>query len=52
MGENFNTASSEFCPMLSQDGKYFFFTPGRKGSDDIYWVDARAILEFKPNELK
>ncbi len=52
MGEKFNTSSSEFCPMLSQDGKYFFFTSGRKGSDDIYWVDASVILEFKPNELK
>ncbi len=52
MGEKFNTSSSEFCPMLSQDGKYFFFTSGRKGSDDIYWVDASVILEFRPNELK
>jgi Tol biopolymer transport system component len=52
MGEKFNTTSSEFCPMLSPDGKYFFFTSGRRGSDDIYWVDAGVIDEFKSGLLK
>ena len=52
MGKKLNTPSSEFCPMLSPDGKYFFFTSGRKGSDDIYWVDASVIEAFKPEELK
>ncbi|MCP5108170.1 MAG: hypothetical protein GY950_32585, partial [bacterium] len=37
MGKKINTSSSEFCPMVSPDGKYFFFTSRRKGSDDIYW---------------
>ena len=52
MGKQLNTSSSEFCPLVSPDGKYFFFTSGRKGSNDIYWVDAKIIEEFKPSELK
>jgi len=47
MGERINTSSSEFCPMLSPDGNFFFFTSGRRGNDDIYWVDARIIETFR-----
>jgi Tol biopolymer transport system component len=47
MGETFNTSSPEFCPMLSPDGKYFFFTSRRQGTDDIYWVDAEIINRYK-----
>jgi Tol biopolymer transport system component len=43
MGETINTPSSEFCPTLSPDGRYFLFTSRRAGSDDIYWVDASVI---------
>lgn len=50
MGIDFNSSSSDFCPMLSPDGKYFFFTSGRGGSDDIYWVDASVIEEFIPEK--
>ena len=32
---------------LSPDGKYFFFTSGRGGSDDIYWVDAAIIETYR-----
>jgi Tol biopolymer transport system component len=48
MGEQINTKSSEFCPGLSPDEKYFFFTSGRGGSDDIYWVDAAIIEQLNP----
>jgi hypothetical protein len=43
MGEHINTASSEFSPTLSPDGRYFFFTSRRSGSDDIYWVSADVV---------
>jgi Tol biopolymer transport system component len=48
MGDALNTSSSEFCPMLSPDGEYFFFTSGRRGNDDIYWVDAGIIDRYRP----
>jgi hypothetical protein len=49
MGDEINTSSSEFCPVLSPDGKYFFFTSGRRGNDDVYWVDASIIGRYQPN---
>jgi Tol biopolymer transport system component len=42
LGKAFNTSGYDFCPMVSPDGKYFFFT--RQG--DIYWVSMQAIREF------
>lgn len=49
LGREINTDSNEFCPMLSPDGRYFFFTSGRGGSDDIYWVDARILEDYEPS---
>ena len=43
MGEQINSSSADFTPILSPDGKYFFFTSWRNGSGDIYWVDSEAI---------
>jgi len=43
MGETINSPGYEFCPMLSPDGKYLFFTRNVEGNGDIYWVDARVI---------
>lgn len=40
LGEIFNTSGYDFCPILSPDGKYFFFT--QRG--DIYWVKTEALL--------
>jgi len=39
MGKLINTPGTEFCPFVSGDGKYFFYTSNR----DIYWVDSRII---------
>ena len=39
LGKAFNTSGYDFCPMVSPDGKYFFFT--KRG--DIYWVSMEAI---------
>ena len=52
MGEPINSEFLEFCPMLSPDGRYLFFSSYRSGNGDIYWVDAKIIDAFKPDELK
>ncbi|MFC2141335.1 hypothetical protein ACFLR7_00190 [Acidobacteriota bacterium] len=54
MGKLINTEYIEFCPMLSPDGKYFFFSSDRTDVEecDIYWVDAKVVEELKPKELK
>lgn len=47
MGPGINSDKREFCPMVSPDGKYLFFTSKRRGPGDIYWVDARVIETFR-----
>jgi hypothetical protein len=43
MGKVVNTPGYEFCPFVTADGKYLFFS--RDG--DIYWVDAKVIADLK-----
>jgi Tol biopolymer transport system component len=52
MGENINSKAFDWVPYVTPDGKYFFFNSNRKGSWDIYWVDANIIEELKPQDLK
>lgn len=52
MGAPINSDFMEYCPMITPDGKYFFFTSGRTGEGDIYWMDASVIQEMKPKSLK
>ena len=47
MGNRINSPETDYCPMLSPDGKYFFFTSKRNGNGDIYWVDAKIINDYK-----
>lgn len=39
LGNAVNTAAHENCPILSPDGRFFFYTSG----GDIYWVSAKII---------
>jgi hypothetical protein len=43
MGEAINTKDYEYCPFVSADGKYLFFTR----TNDIYWIDAKVIQKLK-----
>ena len=51
MGSTINTTGHDYCPMLSPDGKYFFYTSTIAGSEDIYWVDSKIIMSLKPDDL-
>lgn len=44
LGPAVNSPSSDFCPTLSPDGRYFLFTSDRNGSHDIFWVDAAVVF--------
>lgn len=46
MGKVINSDSHEFCPVVTKDGKYFFYTS--KG--DIYWVSTYILTKLKNNE--
>lgn len=44
LGDEVNTPATNFCPSLSPDGKYLFFSTRR----DIYWVSAEVIERLRP----
>ena len=50
MGIPINSPETDYCPTLSPDGKYLFFTSKRTGNGDIYWVDAKIIEELKSKD--
>ena len=35
-----NSRASELCPRLSPDGRYLFFSSNRRGSLDVWQIDA------------
>jgi Tol biopolymer transport system component len=48
LGKSINSPASDNRPYVTNDGKYFFYTSGRRGNRDIYWVDARFLEQFRP----
>jgi Tol biopolymer transport system component len=51
-GKDINSEGNDVCPLVTDDGKYFFFGSNRTGRYEIYWADARIIKNMKPIELK
>lgn len=50
MGKTINTAEVEYAPMLSPDGKTFFFTrkgKSQNGGGDVYHISAKYIEQLK-----
>jgi hypothetical protein len=59
LGPDVNSEDLEYCPMVTPDGKYLFFS--RRRSDppdsgwagvvegDVYWVDASVIERLRPD---
>jgi hypothetical protein len=43
LGQEINGVLSEYCPFVTADGKYFFYTK----ENDIYWVDATILKSFR-----
>jgi len=54
LGAQFNTEHHEWCPMVTPDGKYLFFSrwfgPSweKATGGDVYWVDAQILDQFRP----
>ncbi len=44
LGSNINATNNQYCPYISPDGKYMFFT--KQGN--IWWVDAKVVTRLKP----
>ena len=47
LGRRINTPGIEFCPFVSRDGRFLFYT----SNEDIYWVDA-AVIELARQSLR
>lgn len=47
MGDKINTQYYEYCPFVSKDGKYLFYT----SNQDIYWVSTEIINQLKENNF-
>jgi len=50
LGPRFNSAAEESFPMITPDGKYFFFCREGELGFNPYWVDAKIIEEQRPKE--
>ena len=46
MGDSINPAEADYCPMVSSDGKYFYYTQG----EDIMWVDAGILDSYRKGD--
>lgn len=51
MGGGINSNRHEYCPSVTPDGKYLFFTSNKDNTDDIYWIDAGIIDVLKSKNL-
>jgi len=51
MGPEINSFARDYCPSVSPDGKYFFFSSRKYGTEDIFWVDAAIIHHLKEKAL-
>ena len=51
MGPEINSSSQDWCPIVSHDGKYLFFTSFRNGRCNAYWVDSSIISKLKETVL-
>ena len=52
MGPEVNSWAREYCPSVSPDGKYFFFSSSKYGGDDIFWMSTEVIEDLKRKHLK
>jgi hypothetical protein len=43
LGKEINAERSEYCPFVTPDGQYFFYTK----SNDIYWVDTKFLKSLR-----
>jgi hypothetical protein len=50
LDKDINSEANDVCPLVSPDGRYFFFSSNRTGRYEIYWADAGFIAALKPDK--
>jgi Tol biopolymer transport system component len=48
LGDKVNTFATDYCPKVTPDGKFLFYTSRSTGEGDVYWVDARILKRHRP----
>lgn len=48
LGDAINTELTDYCPMVTPDGRFFFFSRRTAQGGDVYWMQARALDQFRP----
>jgi hypothetical protein len=48
LGGEVNSPVSEYGAMPSPDGRYLFFTSGRTGDENIYWISMQVVDALRP----
>jgi len=51
MGPGINSPALDYCPYVSPDGKYLFFTSRRTGNEEIYWINTEIIEQLRHNDF-
>ncbi len=51
MGSAVNSNQREFCPFVTHNGKYLFFTTKRLGNGDVFWINANIINALREDSL-
>lgn len=49
LGEAVNSAGHEYCPMVTPDGRYLFYSTRGETTGDIWWVDASILETLRPH---
>ena len=52
LGDRICSEGNDVCPLVTPDGRFFFFGSNRNGTYDVYWVAAQFIEELRPEALK
>ncbi len=47
LGDTINTTATDYCPKVSPDGRFLFYTSRSTGEGDVYWVDARILDRYR-----
>ena len=51
MGPGINSSARDYCPSVTRDGRYMFFSSLRNDAYDLYWVDAEIIQRLRTEDL-
>lgn len=48
LGDVINTELTDYCPMVTPDGRFFFFSRRTAQGGDVHWAHARVLDQFHP----